>query len=130
MSTPMSRMVSISSSSTLSGRRNDGNIGAHQAAGLVVLLEDRDFVAERHQIVGDGERRGTRADAGDALAVLRSRGSAAGRSRDVAAMIGRHALQAADGDRLAVQAAAAAGRLARAVAGAAENRRETRSTPG
>ena len=43
---------------------------------------------------------------------------------DVAAQIGRDALQAADGDGLAIHAAAAAGGLARTVAGAAENRGE------
>ena len=45
--------------------------------GVAVLLEDRDLVAERHQIVGDGERGGTGADAGDALAVLLRRDAAA-----------------------------------------------------
>ena len=52
------------------GRRNDGMLRAHQAAGLAVLLEDRDLVAERHQVVGDRERGRAGADAGDALAVL------------------------------------------------------------
>ena len=43
---------------------------------------------------------------------------------DFAAQIGGHALQTADGHGLAIQAPAAAGRLARAVAGAAEDCRE------
>src|SRR5215831_9698104 len=47
-----------------------GNVGAHQAAGLAVLLEDGDLVAERHEIVRDRERGAAGADAGDALAVL------------------------------------------------------------
>ncbi len=46
-----------------------GNIAAHQAAGGVEALEDHDFVAERRQVVGDRERGGSGADAGDALAV-------------------------------------------------------------
>ena len=41
------------------------------------LLENRDLVAERHQIVGDRERGRPRADAGDALAVLLLRARAA-----------------------------------------------------
>ena len=45
------------------------NVAAHQAAGHGVLLEDRDFVAERRQVVGDRERGRAGADAGDALAV-------------------------------------------------------------
>ena len=47
---------------------------------------------------------------------------------DVVLVIGGDALQAADRDGLAVDAAAAARRLARAIAGAAENARERRST--
>ncbi len=47
-----------------------GDVGAHEAAGLAVLLEDRDLVAQRHQVVGDRERGAAGADAGDALAVL------------------------------------------------------------
>ena len=49
---------------------------------------------------------------------------------DVVLVIGGDALQAADRDRLAVDAAAAARRLARPVAGAARGCPETRSTPG
>ena len=56
-----------------------GNIAAHQAAGRVEPLEDHHFVAERRQIVGDRERGGTGADAGDALAVALE-----GRARDAA----------------------------------------------
>ncbi len=50
-----------------------GDVGAHEAAGLAELLEDRDFVAERHQVVRDRERGAAGADAGDALAVLELR---------------------------------------------------------
>jgi hypothetical protein len=53
----------------------------------------------RHQIVRNGERGRACSDAGDALAVLRSR-DARKTVRDIAAMIGRDALQAANGDRL------------------------------
>src|SRR5215469_15662872 len=47
-----------------------GDVGAHQTAGLAVLLEDRDLVAKGHEIVGHGKRGAAGTDAGDALAVL------------------------------------------------------------
>ena len=46
------------------------DVGAHQPAGLGVFLEDHHFVAQRHQIVGDGERSRPRADQRDALAIF------------------------------------------------------------
>ena len=105
------------------GQAERRDVGAHQAAGLVVLFEDHDFVAERHQVVRDGERCRAGADAGDALAVFLA-GDFRKAIRDVVAQVGRDALQAADGDGFAVHAAAAAGRLAGAIAGAPENRGE------
>ncbi len=45
------------------GQAERRDVGAHQAAGLVVLFEHDDFVAERHQVVRDGERGRPRADA-------------------------------------------------------------------
>ena len=87
---------------------------------LATVSDADDFVAERHEVVGDGERRRAGADADDALAVL-----LLGRARqaipDVVAVIGGDALQAADCDRLGLDAPAAARRLARTVADAAEN---------
>ena len=56
-----------------SGRRNAGMLMRIRPPGLRQLLEDRDLVAERHQIVGDRERRRARADERDALAVLARR---------------------------------------------------------
>src|SRR5262249_15835968 len=66
------------------------------------------------------QRRRAGADAGHALAVLLGRdlGEA---GRDVAAQVGGHALEAADGDRFVVDAAAAARRLARPAARAPED---------
>ncbi len=122
-SAPMSRIMPISSSSTVCGRRNEGMLVRMRPPGVAELLEDRDLVAERHQIVGDRERRRPRADAGDALAVplLRRARQPAGQ---VVAVVGGDALQAADRDRLLLDAAAAAGGLAGAVADAAEDARE------
>ena len=68
----------ISSSSTCAGQAERRDVEAHQAAGLRELLEDHDLVAERHEIVGDGERRRTGADERDALAVLLRREPRAG----------------------------------------------------
>ena len=48
---------------------------------------------------------------------------------NVTAQIGGHAFQPADRNRSAIQAAAAAGRLARSITGAAQNRRENIGLP-
>jgi hypothetical protein len=58
----------------LLGQAERRDVRAHQAAGLAELLEDRDFVAEGHEVVGHGQRRGAGADAGRPLAVLLRRG--------------------------------------------------------
>ena len=52
------------------GQTERRNVSAHQSAGLAVLFEHHDFVAQRQKVVGDGERCGARADAGDALSVF------------------------------------------------------------
>ncbi len=69
-STPMPMIMAISSSSTVVRQAERGDVGAHQAAGLAVLLEYGHLVAERHEVVGHRERGAAGADAGDALAVL------------------------------------------------------------
>ncbi len=85
-----------------------------------VLLEDHDLVAERQQVVGDRQRRGTGADAGDALAIILRRRLRQPR-RDVVAQVGGDALQPADGDRLFLDPTAPAGRLAGPIADAPED---------
>ena len=81
------------------------------------------LVAERHQVVGDRQRRRARADERDLLAVLLGR-----RRRQqvlhLAAVVGSDALQPADRHRLSVDARAPARRLARPIARAAEDARE------
>src|SRR5262249_54224832 len=100
------------------------------AARARVLVEHGDVVTERGQVARDGERRRASADADDFLAVLLLR-RARHRLLDVRGLvIGGDTLEAADGDRFRLRlvffldAAAAAGGLARAVAGAAEDARE------
>src|SRR5262249_12208416 len=97
-----------------------GDVRAHEAARLGELLEDRDAVAERHEVVGDGQRRRPGADAGDAAAVPLA-GRARQPPRDVAAQVRGDTLQATDRHGLAVDARAPAGRLTRAVAGPAQD---------
>ena len=119
----MSTMVAISSSRTSAGSRNAGMLVRIRPPGLVVLLEDDHLVAERHQVVGHGERRRPGADADDAPAVLAGRDhrEAVG---DVAAEVGGDPLQAADRHRRAVDPGAPARGLAGPVAGAPEDPRK------
>ena len=105
------------------GKAERGDVGAHQPTGDGELLEDRDLVAERHQIIGDGQRGAARADAGDLLAVLLGRD---GRQpvAELVLVVGRDALQAADRDRFLLDAAAATSRLTGPVADPPEDARE------
>ena len=123
MSTPILRIELDLFRQHLFRQPKSGNIGAHQAARLVLFLENRDLIAERHQIIGYGQGGGTGADAGDAFAVFLGR-NLRQQVVDFSAQIGGDALQTADRNRLAIQAASPAGRLARAVAGAAQDRRK------
>jgi hypothetical protein len=103
------------------------DVGAHQAAGFAPLLEDRDFVAERHQVVRHGQRGAAGADQRDLLAVLDLRHRRQAR-QELVLVVGGDALQATDRHRLLFDAAATAGRLAGPVADSTEDARETRST--
>ena len=80
-------------------------------------------ISEWHQIVGDRQRCRTRADERNLFSVFLQRGRGK-QIRHISAIVRGNALQAADRDRLAVDAAAAAGRLARTIARAPENARE------
>jgi hypothetical protein len=96
------------------------DLRADHAARLRILVEDRAGVAERREVACDRERGRAAAHQRDALAVLND-----GRLRqpvgDVVLVVGGHALQAADGDRVLFDAPAPAGRLAGTVAGAPED---------
>src|SRR5581483_3836103 len=104
------------------------DLRADEAAELGILVVDHDLIAEHGEIARHREGSGTTADTGDALAVLVRRLRHA--LLDVAVLVvGSDALQAADRDgfllaldqRLVLDAAAPAGRLAGAVAGAAQD---------
>ena len=107
----------------LLGEPERGDVDAHQAAGPRQLLENRHLVAERREVVGHRQRRRTGADEPDLLAV-RDRRRRRQEMLDLVAIVRRDALQAADGDRLAVDPRAPAGRLARPVAGSPEDARK------
>ena len=99
------------------------NLRAHHAAGFRVLVEHDAFVAHRGEVARHRERGGAAADERDALAVLlfrRFRQPVA----DVVLEVGGDALEPADRDRLFLDAAAPAGRLAGPIAGASENARK------
>ncbi len=100
-----------------------GDLRAHHAAGSRVLIEHHARVADRHEVARHGERGGAAAHERDPLAVLlfRRLGQA---GADVVLEIGGDAFEPADRDRLLLDPAAPAGRLARPVAGAPENARE------
>jgi hypothetical protein len=76
-------------------------------------------IAERREIARHRKRSGTAADQRDALAVLR--GDLRHAMLDVVLEVGGDALQAADRNRGFLDAAAAARRLARTIAGASQN---------
>ena len=95
------------------------NLAPHHAARLGIGIEHGAVIAERREVARDRERGGTAADQRDALAVLRQRFRHA--VLDVVLEVGGDALQAADRDRRFLDAAAAACRLARTIAGASQN---------
>ncbi len=105
------------------GQAERRDVGAHEAACLAELLEHDHLVAEWHQIVGHGKRRGAGADAGDLLSVLLF-GDFRKAIGDVFPEVGGNALEPADGDGLFVDSRSTAGRLAGAIACSSENARE------
>ena len=91
------------------------DLRAHEAAGLRVLIEDRHLIAERGKIARHRQRRRAGADTGDALTVLLTR--LGHQPAHIALIIGGDALEPADGNRLFLDTAAAAGRFTGPVAG-------------
>ena len=110
------------------GQAEARDLRAHHAAALGVAVEHHAVIAERRQIARDGQRGRAGADQRDALAVLLRRGWRQ-IAADVALVVGRDALQPADRDRLLLDPAAAAGRLARAGRRCGRGCRERRSIP-
>src|SRR5580704_2454399 len=104
----------------LRGEPEGRDIGAHQAARLVELLEDDHLVAEWDQVVCHGERRRPRTDADDPPPGL-ARGNHGEAVGDVAAQVGGDPFQAADRHRGPVDPGAPARGLAGAVAGSPED---------
>ena len=122
-STPMSTICVDLLVEHVGGQAERRNVRAHQAARHAVLLEDRDRVAERHEVVGHRERGAARADQRDLLAVLELRDLRAA-ARDVVLVVGGDALQAADGHRFFLDAPAPTGGLTGSVADAPEDSRK------
>src|SRR5581483_1749687 len=110
------------------GQAERGNVGAHQAAAPGVLLEQHARVAERQKITRDSERGRPRADERYALAVLLRR-NIGHEGVDLALVIRGDTLQAADGNRLLLHAAAPACGLAGAIADPAEDARKDVALP-
>ena len=102
------------------GQAEARDLAADHAAAACLAVMDDNVVAERGKVAGDGERGGSGADQGDALAVSR-RWRLRQAVADVGLVVGGDALQPADRDRLVLDPDAAAGRLARPVAGPPEN---------
>src|SRR5204862_5737263 len=81
------------------GQTEFGNLAADHAARLRVAIEYGDLVTQWRQVTRHGERGRPGSDASDALAIVRLR-RLGQEMPDVVLVVGRDALQAADGDRL------------------------------
>ncbi len=99
------------------------NLAAHHAAGARVGIEHNHVIADCGEIAGDRQRGRPRADATDALSVARSGGLRQAIS-NVTLAVGGDAFEAANGDRLFLQASASAGGLAWTIAGSSQDSRE------
>jgi hypothetical protein len=107
------------------GQAEFGDLGAHHAAGIGIAVIQHDFIAQRQQVARHGQRSWPGANQRHALAVLLRRGRGHARLH-IILVVGSDPLEAADGNRLGLlgdffDAATAAGRFARTVAGAAQH---------
>ena len=105
------------------GEAKRGDVGAHQATWLVMRFVDDDFITERQEVVGHGQRRRSASNASNAFAVLVHRNWRQ-QIGDVIAQVGGDAFEAADRHRFAINALPAAGRFAGAVTGSPQDRGE------
>jgi hypothetical protein len=99
------------------------DIRAHQSTGGVERFEDGHFVTQRTQVVRHGQRGTACADQRDLFAIALV-GSRRQSINDVIPVIGGDAFQSTDRNGLVFDAAPATGRLAGAIANAAEDSRE------
>ena len=101
------------------------NLGADEATRFRLAIKHRDVIAERRQIAGNGERRGSRADARDALAIFR--GQRGHSTAYVVFHVGGNPFESTDRNRFGSRtvvlfyATASARGLARTVTGAPQN---------
>ena len=105
-----------------------GNLAAHHTAAGELVVVDVDNVTQRREVAGHRQGSGAGPDQGNALAVLFLRhGWQPG--ADVVLVVGRDALQAADGDRFLLYPDPPAGGLTGAVTGASQHAREHIGVP-
>ncbi len=102
------------------GQAERGQLAAHETAAPGLIVVEIDRVAERQQVAGHSQRGRAAADEGDALAVFPG-GHRRHEGQVRVAVVGAEPLQPADGHRLLLHPAAAAGRLAGPVADPAEH---------
>src|SRR5260221_6127214 len=102
------------------GQAEPRDLGPHHAAALGVAVDHDAVVTQWHQVARHGQRGWSGADQGDALTVLLLR-NCRQVGADVALGVSRDPLQPADRHRFLLDQAAAAGRLARTIAGAPQN---------
>ena len=110
------------------GEAEGGNLRAHEAAGLGMFVVEVAFVAQRHQVARHRQRGRAAANQRHAAAILLLRDLREA-ILDFILVVGADALEATDRHRLVLHAAAAAGRFAGSVAGAAQNARKNIRLP-
>ncbi len=104
----------------LLGQAKLWDVGAHESTGPIELFEHHDVVAQRHEVVRYGERRGARPDARHSLTILLSRYRREAVAH-VALQIGGNTLEPTNRDGTAIDTAPSTRWLAGAVTRASED---------